>query len=113
MTALTAAVVQADLVQTLVDLDELTLFAPNNAAFGAISAVAANLTVEELAAVLGYHVIAGVVVYSSDVKNGTTDTVQGSQLTFRVQDNGIFVNDAQVVQPNILVKNGVVHIINK
>ncbi|KAK5659808.1 hypothetical protein OQA88_1020 [Cercophora sp. LCS_1] len=113
LTSLTAAVVQANLVNTLSDLDQLTLFAPNNAAFDAISAVAANLTIEELTAVLGYHVIPGVVVYSSDVGNGTAQTVQGGEVTFTVQGNGIFVNDAQVVKPNILVKNGVVHVIDE
>lgn len=113
LSSLAAAVTTAKLGPTLVELDQVTLFAPNNAAFAKIRDVAANLTVEQLTQVLTYHAVAGQVVYSTDIVNGATvKTVQGGDLTFVIRDGGAFVNDARVVEPNVLVKNGVVHVID-
>ncbi|KAK1756789.1 beta-Ig-H3/Fasciclin [Echria macrotheca] len=113
LTSLAGAVTQANLVQPLTNLAELTLFAPNNDAFAAISDVAANLTVEQLTGVLGYHVIPGAVVYSADITNGATvATLQGTNVTLRIQDGAVFVNNAKVVKADVLVKNGVVHVID-
>lgn len=113
LTALAGAATQANLVQALSDIQQLTLFAPNNEAFAAVADVASGLTVEQLTAVLGYHVIDGTVVYSSDIVNGTeVKTLQGSDLTITVRDGSVYVNDAKVVKPDVLVKNGVVHVID-
>jgi len=113
LSSLAGAATKADLVKALSDLKEVTIFAPNNDAFAAISATAAGLTVEQLGAVLGYHVVAGAVVYSSDIKNGTVvKTLQGEELMVTLKDGAVFVNDEQVVKPDVLVKNGVVHVID-
>ncbi|KAK0624040.1 FAS1 domain-containing protein [Immersiella caudata] len=113
LTALAGAATQANLVQAVSDIQQLTLFAPNNEAFAAAADVAAGLTVEQLTAVLGYHVIDGTVVYSSNIVNGTkVQTLQGSDLTITIRDGGVYVNDAKVVKPDVLVKNGVVHVID-
>ncbi|KAK3311788.1 FAS1 domain-containing protein [Apodospora peruviana] len=114
LSSLTGAVTKANLAQTLSDVPQLTIFAPNNAAFEAISDVAAGLTVEQLTAVLGYHAIAGAVVYSTDITTTTMNvkTVEGSEVMVRVEDGNVMVNDAKVIMPNILIKNGVVHVID-
>lgn len=111
--SLAGAATKANLVQPLSDAPELTLFAPNNEAFTAVAGVAAGLTIEQLTAVLGYHVVNGSAVYSSDITNGMrAKTVQGSEVTLTVKDGSVFVNKARVVKPNVLVKNGVVHVID-
>ncbi len=113
LTALTGVATTADLVDTLTDISQLTIFAPNNAAFEAIPDAAAGLSVEELTTVLGYHVIEGAVVYSVDVEDGAkAATVQGGELTFTVRDGGVFVNDKKVVKADVLIANGVVHVID-
>ena len=87
----------------------------NNAAFEAIKDTAAGLTVGQLTAVLGYHVVPGAVVYSTDVTDGASvKTVQGSELKLKVdKDTGdITVNGAKVIMADVLVKNGVVHVID-
>ena len=115
LSSLTGAVVKAELAQALSDIPQLTIFAPNNAAFEAIKDTAAGLTVEQLTGVLGYHVIEGAVVYSSDVTDGASvKTLQGGEVKVKVdKDTGdIFVNEAKVILPNVLVKNGVVHVID-
>lgn len=113
LTALAGAVATANLGATLTGLEQLTLFAPNNAAFDKIRDVASTLTVEQLTDVLSYHTVAGAVVYSTDIVDGATvKTVQGGELKLTIRDGSVFVNDAKVVEANILAKNGVVHIID-
>lgn len=113
LTALAGAVTTANLGATLTGLEQLTLFAPNNAAFDKIRDVASTLTVEQLTDVLSYHAVAGAVVYSTDIVDGAmVKTVQGGELKLTIRDGSVFVNDAKVVEANILAKNGVVHIID-
>jgi len=46
--------------------------------------------------------------------NGTNlTTMNGMNLTITVDNGTVFVNSAKVVTPNILVANGVVHVIDK
>lgn len=46
--------------------------------------------------------------------NGTTLTaLNGGNLTVTIVDGDVFVNSAKVVTPNVLVANGVVHVIDK
>jgi uncharacterized surface protein with fasciclin (FAS1) repeats len=87
----------------------LTVFIPNNAAFQAIGFVPANLS-----AILSYHIVPDVVDYSTDLVNGTTLlTSFDESLTIRIYDKDIFINNAKIIVPNILIKEGVAHIINK
>jgi uncharacterized surface protein with fasciclin (FAS1) repeats len=46
LTALAGALTSANLVSTVDGLRDVTIFAPSNAAFGAIASVVANLTTE-------------------------------------------------------------------
>ena|SRR2546421_3908956 len=96
----------------------LTVFIPNNAAFQAIGSVFANVSATELpgllAGILSYHIVPDVVDYSTDLVNGTKLlTATHGNLTIRRDGNDVFVNSAKVVVPDVLVKEGVVHIIDK
>jgi len=57
----------------------------------------------------------GTVGYSSGIKNGTVlTTLPGQNLTITIGEEGrIFVNNARVTIPDILVANGVVHVIDE
>ncbi|KAL9104028.1 MAG: hypothetical protein Q9163_000967 [Psora crenata] len=91
----------------------LTIFAPINAAQQAIASAAANLSDTELASIIGYHYINGTVGYSPTLMNGTTLTASnGRNLTITVSDGNYFVNSAKVLTPNILVAEGVLHVID-
>ena len=110
---------------------DVTVFAPNNAAFQAIGSATGNLTMMELANILEYHgkrvllvlqnillissslVVNGTVAYSSTLKNETVMAMNGVNLTITVEGSDVFVNSAKVVTPNVLVANGVVHVIDK
>jgi len=113
LTALVGAVRQAGLEETLNTAQDLTIFAPTNEAFANIGNLVSGLTVEQLTGILGYHVIQGAVVYSKDVPNGASvKSFQGSELNFRVEDGTVWVNSAKVIAADVLVANGVVHVID-
>jgi uncharacterized surface protein with fasciclin (FAS1) repeats len=113
LTAAAGALIKANLVNTVSELKDVTIFAPSNDAFNAIGSLAANLTAEQIGSILQYHVIQGTVAYSSNIMNMSVATVGGSNVTLSVIDGNVFVNSAKVIVPDVLVSNGVVHVIDK
>jgi uncharacterized surface protein with fasciclin (FAS1) repeats len=105
----------AGLAGTLEGDGPFTLFAPNDAAFaklpeGELGALMANKTM--LSEVLTYHVVPGKVM-SADLTNGMMlPTVQGENLTVTIIDNTPMINDAKMLQPDVVTKNGVIHFID-
>jgi uncharacterized surface protein with fasciclin (FAS1) repeats len=89
--------------------------APSNEAFRNIGSALANISDEDLANVLSYHVVKGTVGYSSGLENGTTlTTLSGDNLTITIGEEGrVFVNNARVTIADVLVANGVVHVIDE
>lgn len=49
------ALMQANLVSAIDNAKDLTIFAPNNAAFEAIGSALPNVTMQQLAGILEYH----------------------------------------------------------
>lgn len=100
----------------------LTIFAPNDAAFEAISEALGGLSEEQVAAVLQNHVVNGTVAFSDDVVDDINDDdnddqispLAGPAFTFMSNDTGIFVMSgdasAQIVQTDVLFNGGVVHV---
>jgi len=114
LTSLAGALMNAKLVQTLDTAKDVTVFAPNNAAFQAIGSALPNMTTQEIARILEYHVVNGTVGYSSTLNNGTMlKAMNGESLTVSMVNSSMFVNSAKVIVPDILVANGVVHVIDK
>ncbi|OLN89654.1 Fasciclin-like arabinogalactan protein-like protein 7 [Colletotrichum chlorophyti] len=112
LTAALGAIQAANVSSALAEAEDLTIFIPNNDAFNAIGNLTANLT-SELPNILQYHVVAGSVLYSTDISGNTSvATLQGSNVTVQVIDDNVYVNEAKVVIPNILIANGVVHVID-
>lgn len=73
------------------------------------------MSVAQLANILNYHVVNGShsVGYSANLTNGTqVQTRQGGKLTFTFASNSLFVNSARVLQQDILLSNGVLHVID-
>jgi hypothetical protein len=61
---------------------------------------------------LQYHVINGTVAYSSTLANGTVPTLGGSNITITIVDGEVFVNRARVITADILLANGVLHVLD-
>ena len=99
-------------MNTVDGLRDVTIFAPDNAAFQAIGSAIGGLSTAQLANILVYHVVTGTVGYSPSLTNTTLTTVGGGNVTITVENGTIFVNSAKVITPNILVNNGVVHVID-
>ena len=112
MTSLVGALTTAELVETVDTTPNVTIFAPNNAAFQSIGSALRNISTDDLTSVLNYHVINGTIGYSSTLSNTTLPTLNGAEVTISVVDGEVFVNSARVVTPDVLVANGVVHVID-
>ncbi|MCJ1462719.1 hypothetical protein MMC07_001322 [Pseudocyphellaria aurata] len=113
LTDLAAALVATGLVETVDTTSDLTVFAPDNAAFKKVASQVSKLTTAQLTGILGYHAVKGPIGYSSKLKNGQTlTTTTGEKVTITISGGNIFVNDAKVIVPDVLVANGVVHIID-
>ena len=105
---------QAKLASAVDTAKDLTVFAPNNEAFQKIGSALPNLTMEQVAGILEYHVVNGTVGYSSTLKNGSMLTaMNGGKLKITIDGSNVFVNSAKVVTPDVLVANGVIHVIDK
>ena len=115
---LTAALKAADLTTTLEGTGPFTIFAPNDQAFAALPQEALQELLKPenkalLVKILTYHVVPGKVT-SSDLKSGAVKSVEGGSINVKVDPtNGVMVNEAKVVQPDIQASNGVIHVIDK
>ena len=117
LTALAGALTTTKLISAVDGLNDVTIFAPSNAAFQAIGSATGSLTTEQLAGILEYHVINGTVGYSSLLTTGLSNesfpTLQGGSVMVEVENGKVFVNSAQVVITDIIIANGVMHVVDK
>ena len=114
---LVAAVQAAGLVETLSGDGPFTVFAPTDEAFkalpeGTLASLLLPENKQQLTDILLYHVVAGSVLAEDVVKLTEAETVLGKNVTIKVEDGKVFVNDAQVIVTDIKTTNGVIHIIN-
>ena len=112
----TMAVQASGLTQTLQGEGPYTIFAPSDKAFAKLGKEAwENLMKPEnqqkLSQILTYHVVPGL-VESKDLRAGDYATVEGNPLTAVVSEKDMMVNEAKVVQKDIVAKNGIIHIID-
>jgi uncharacterized surface protein with fasciclin (FAS1) repeats len=106
--ALVAAVVSVNLVKVVDNTSSLTIFAPTDAAFSKVGPVDPKV----LTQILEYHVVPAV-AFSNQLYDGEViPTLNGNTLTVSFDDDGIYINDAKVLIPNVLTANGVVHVID-
>ncbi|MFC3414976.1 fasciclin domain-containing protein [Algoriphagus hitonicola] len=127
LTVLLDAVTAAGLGQTLLDAEEITVFAPTNQAFvdllGALSLNSLEelidaVGVEELVRILGFHVVPAT-AFSFDLADGeqTVPTLADEELTVTRSGGAVTVTDARgntfdVVAADVAIDNGVVHVID-
>jgi uncharacterized surface protein with fasciclin (FAS1) repeats len=115
---LVAAVSAAGLVETLQGAGPFTVFAPTNEAFAALPAGTVESLLlpenkDKLVSILTYHVVPGNYPAGQLVgKHDKLATVQGGSLTINGRD-GVKVNGANVIIPDVFATNGVIHAIDK
>lgn len=112
---LEAAVVKANLAAAL-STGNLTVFAPDNAAFaasGITEATINSLSVAAVDSILKYHVLGAKVESSGVPASDTVKTLLGLNLYASNNANGVFVNGIKVKSANVAAANGVIHVIEK
>ena len=114
---LVAAVQAAGLVETLKGDGPFTVFAPTDEAFaalpeGTLDSLLLPENLEQLQAILTYHVVPGDVRASAVVELSSASTVQGGELTIAVEDGAVRVGSATVLQTDIECSNGVIHVVD-
>jgi uncharacterized surface protein with fasciclin (FAS1) repeats len=103
----------ANLTAALEDAGPFTIFAPTDSAFeglpsGALNQLLANPT-GQLTQILLFHVLPGSVM-AEDIDNGMQAvTQQGKSVGFEVSGTSVKINGANVVAPDIMASNGVIH----
>ncbi len=117
-TSLVAAVSKAELVETLDETENITVFAPVNQAFTDINFQLDSVNKDALTPILTAHVL-GSQVRSGQITNGQkVGTLNKAvELTFNtssgVKLSGGKTTDASVIAADIQATNGTVHVINK
>jgi len=104
-----------DLTDALGEEDAtFTVFAPTNAAFGPYDLDAIAGTEGAVGEILRYHVVQGAAVASGDLTDGQTiETLAGDELTVSLRDGNVFIDGAQVTQPDVEADNGIIHVIDR
>lgn len=117
LTILTDALQAAELADVLDGETAYTVFAPTDQAF---EAVLSDLDInaeqllgdaETLRTILTYHVVEGA-VFSDALSAGSVTTLNGASVEINLE-NGVMVNEARVITPDIEASNGVVHVIDR
>jgi transforming growth factor-beta-induced protein len=117
-TTLVAAVQAAGLAETLTGEGPFTVFAPTDDAFaklpaGTIETLLKPESKQALTDILLYHVVSGKVMAADVVGLTSAPTVLGKDISIKVQDGKVFLNDTiQVIITDIEASNGVIHVID-
>ena len=120
-TVLLAALETAGLVDALNGEGPFTVFAPTDAAFGALLEDL-GITAEELLAnpdlanILLYHVVSGEFLAADVIDLAPVDVptlYEENTISIAVVDGSVVINDvATVISPDVMASNGVIHVID-
>jgi transforming growth factor-beta-induced protein len=115
-TTLVAAIQAANLSGTLSGPGPFTVFAPTDDAFknlpnGTVQALLQDPK-GQLTQILLYHVVPGEYLAADIVNMTTLQTLQGGNLTINATGGAVYVNNAKIVQADIMTQNGVIHVID-
>lgn len=117
-TTLVAAVEAAGLAETLMGPGPYTVFAPTDEAFaklpeGTVENLLLPENLEQLKAILLYHVVSGNVMAADVVTLNEATTVNGAAVSIAVGDAGVVLNgNTNVLTTDITASNGVIHVID-
>ncbi len=107
---------QADLLGAIDKEENITLFVPDNKAFGQI-AVDMLPRMRQDPKYLRYFLLSHMhrdqLQLDSQQESTETSSRIGTELLFSIRDGLTYVNEARVIQGNLQARNGVIHIINR
>jgi transforming growth factor-beta-induced protein len=95
---------------------EFTVFAPTDAAFAALPAGTLDAVLADpqglLTRILTYHVVGDELSSFSLVDGQEIATLQGGTVKVKINNDGVFINNAKVIVTDLYADNGVVHVID-
>ncbi|CAG7560742.1 unnamed protein product [Fusarium equiseti] len=104
---------KAGLMPGLADRNDITVFAPRDQAMESVGSTLNSMSAKELARVMGYHIVPGKVLVSTSLVNDTSlNTLAGEKTYIRQVGNEKFINSAKIITTDILISNGILHIIS-
>jgi hypothetical protein len=114
LTAFVGALYAADMIDELAKLKDVTIFAPRNAAFQQLAGTLGKMDKDKLKRVLQYHIVPGNLTHVWELKNASSLATadKGNKLTITRHTNFIYINAAEIIQSDILISNGLVHMID-
>ncbi|WVQ95645.1 hypothetical protein IAU59_002743 [Kwoniella sp. CBS 9459] len=114
--SLAGVIGQTGLLDPLSAAQGITIFAPNDAALAGLGDALGQLNNTQISTILANHVINGTVVYSTGLASSNYTSAAGSPFTFISNSTGAFVQSAnstaRILQSDIIINNGVVHLID-
>ncbi|KAL2194966.1 FAS1 domain-containing protein [Corynascus similis CBS 632.67] len=117
LTAFVGALYAAGLYDEVAGWKDVTIFAPRNAAFQQLAGTFSRMDEADLRRVLRYHIIPGRVSHVWELRNASTlatadGSGDGTEVAVTRHTNFIYVNSAEIVQADVLIANGVVHLVD-
>jgi uncharacterized surface protein with fasciclin (FAS1) repeats len=114
---LVAALKAAELEDVLRQEGPYTVFAPTDAAFSKIPKETLNDLLkpenrDKLQAILTYHVVPGSFSAKDVVGMSDAKTANGSSFTLSTEGDDVMVDNAKVIQTDIMASNGIIHVID-
>ncbi|KAK4200747.1 FAS1 domain-containing protein [Triangularia verruculosa] len=101
---------RAGLLTELDNKTKITVLVPSDDAL----ASASSLSDTELAQVLRRHVLVDVTAYTPLLRQGDVyRTLAGDTVSVTLRDGGYYINGAQIVHGDAIIKNGVLHTIDR
>ena len=111
-------VTKSELSKNLLDYETLTLFAPLDDAFAALSAKTYYGYLNEknrdkLQRLVNYHFVEGIYGNENIEDVITTKSINGLDLEIKKINGILYVNGAEVVEANIKFSNGIIYLTNR
>lgn len=116
---LLTALKTAGLIEKLSGEGTFTFFAPINEAFEQLEEDECDLQSlfqdkEELTRILMYHMLPNKIATKDMIKNDLqyATTLAGIEVEVEADEASVYINDAEIIQPDTQAKNGIIHVID-
>ena len=111
-------VIASELQNNLMDYESLTLFAPLDDAFAALSAKTyygylKEKNREKLESLINFHFVEGEFTTENVENSINTKSINGLDLEIKNVNGILYVNGAEVVESDIKFSNGIIHLTNR
>ena len=94
----------------------LTLFAPTDDAFSKLPQevidTILNSDLEQVSTILGYHVVPTPLSLANLTEGFTFKSINNADLRVYKSGNFTYINNAKIIQPDILTNNGILHVLD-